>query len=270
MKKILSFLFIGLIGISALFTGSCDNPTTNKNAVNAANTANAANKPKTPVASSLLSAPPGASPAWSKGSPNAPVTLEEFSDFECPACAGMFPILRDMKIAYGEQVRLIFRQYPLTQIHQKALEASRATEAAGNQGKFWEMHDMIYANQKTWKDSKDVRETFAEYAKNLGLNVDKFKAETLSSMIDSRINLDMKRGDAIPVRSTPTIFLNGRMLTTEELSADGLRKAIDAAIQEKGATAPPAITSTAKENASSTATNTSNTSKAEKSGNANK
>ncbi len=222
---IIAIVLIGAIGATVWFVSQNKTTSTPSNS----------NSPKpSPTNQLITSLPPGADPPWTRGPSTAPVTIEEFSDFQCPACGNEFPILKDMKTAYGEQLRIIFRQYPLTQIHPKAIEASRATEAAGRFGKFWEMHDLIYSKQKEWTASTaEPREIFADYAKTLGLDVDKFKDEMLNPVVSNRIAMDLKRGDAVPVRGTPTLLLNGRLLSQEEMTSDGLRKAIDAAIKEK-------------------------------------
>lgn len=177
----------------------------------------------------------GAEPAWSRGPSNAPIVIEEFADFECPSCAGFEPILRQVKTIYGDKVRVVFRHYPLTQIHQKAYDAARATEAAGMQGKFWEMHDLLYDKQKDWTVSGDHRNEFANYAKQLNLDVDKFKTDMLGMVTAARVDADKKRGDSAQIRSTPSAFLNGRPLdfTTEMGNAEALRRAVENALQGK-------------------------------------
>jgi protein-disulfide isomerase len=200
------------------------------------NTTNA-NKAANPAAktNALAAATTGAEPAWSRGPSSAPVVIEEFADFECPSCAGFEPILRQVKTIYGDKVRVVFRHYPLTQIHQKAYDAARATEAAGMQGKFWEMHDVLYDKQKDWTVSGDHRSEFANYAKQLNLDVDKFKTDMLGMVTAARVDADKKRGDSAQIRSTPSAFLNGRPLdfTTEMGNAEALRRAVENALQGK-------------------------------------
>lgn len=181
----------------------------------------------------LKTAPPGAEPAWTKGAPNATVTLEEFADFECPSCGFFEPTMREIKTVYGDRVRVIFRQYPL-QMHQHAYDAARAAEAAGQQGKFWEMHDMLYDKQKSWsKEMPDARKEFENYAKTLGLNVDKFNNDLTGDTANSRVSADKKRGDFISIRATPSIFLNGRLLTADEMQVTKMRELIENALQGK-------------------------------------
>jgi protein-disulfide isomerase len=229
MNKNLPALIIGLVAIIAIVSGvylyqnsKADNAPVAKNSSNAA-----------PTLDKVKTAPPGAEPAWSKGAPNATVTLEEFADFECPSCGMFEPTMREIKTVYGNRVRVIFRQYPL-QMHQHAYDAARAAEAAGLQGKFWEMHDMLYDKQKSWsKEMPDARKEFEGYAKALNLNVDKFNNDLTGETANNRVAADKKRGDFIGIRATPSLFLNGRLLTVEEMQIAKLRELIEIALQGK-------------------------------------
>ena len=107
--------------------------------------------------------------------------------------------------------------------HQHALAAASAAEAAGLQGKFWEMHDLIYENQKSWHETFDVRPIFEGYAKQIGLNIERYKADVNSSAVAERIFQDGKRGHSLGVKGTPTVFLNGREVPFESLPAEKLR-----------------------------------------------
>ncbi|HWS85453.1 MAG TPA: thioredoxin domain-containing protein [Pyrinomonadaceae bacterium] len=180
-----------------------------------------------------MPAQPGAPNPYSRGSDTARITLEEFSDFQCPACGGIEPALRRVMQDYESRgVRLIFRNYPL-QMHKYAFIASRAAEAAGLQGKFWEMHDLIYDNQKEWSDSMEPRVQFDSYATRLGLDVKRFKADMERQDLAERIKADMMRGTSLGVRGTPTIFLNGRELVPGQLvTEDILRREIEAALAQ--------------------------------------
>ena len=122
-----------------------------------------------PAASIVAPSEAGAEPAHAQGDAKAPVTLEEFGDFQCPPCGLLHPVLKAMETEYGPQkLRIIFREYPLVPNHVHALAAARAAEAAGLQGKFWEMHDLIYEHQKDWSEVFDVRPIFDGYAKSIG------------------------------------------------------------------------------------------------------
>jgi protein-disulfide isomerase len=125
-------------------------------------------------------------------------------------------------------LRIIFREFPLVPAHVHALAAARAAEAAGLQGKFWEMHDMIYEHQKDWHEAFDVRPIFEGYAKTIGLDMDQFQRDNTSEAVERRIFLDGKRGHSLGVQGTPTVFMNGREVPFQSLQQDELRKLINA------------------------------------------
>ena len=195
----------------------------------------AVNAPAPNPASPASTAPPvrttteiGADPPHAIGPVDAPVTLEEFGDFECPPCAALHPELVKIEKEYGTRVRIIFREFPLTQTHPHALAAARAAEAAGMQGKFWEMHHMLFETQRSWHDAFDVRPIFEQYATRIGLNLERFKNDIASQTVELRIFQDGKRAHALGVQGTPTLFLNGREVPFESLPAERLRPLIDA------------------------------------------
>jgi protein-disulfide isomerase len=170
---------------------------------------------------------PGAEPPHTMGPPTAPVHLEEFGDFECPPCGAFHPILKEMKEQFGNNLHITFREYPLTQTHPHALAAASAAEAAGMQGQFWEMHGLIFDHQKDWRTQFDVRSVFEGYAKQIGLDVERFKRDVDSDRVEQRIFLDGKRAHSMGVGSTPTVFMNGRELPFEELAPERLRVLIE-------------------------------------------
>ncbi|SRR6266496_59932 len=171
---------------------------------------------------------PGADPPHTLGPADARAQLEEFGDFECPPCGLLHPILQQMSKEFGSRLRIIFREFPLVPNHQHALAAAHAAEAAGLQGKFWQMHDLLYQNQKTWHDAFDVRPIFEDYAKQIGLDVERYKQDLNSEIVERRIFLDGQRGHSLGVKGTPTVFLNGREVPFESLPAEKLRVLIDA------------------------------------------
>jgi protein-disulfide isomerase len=177
---------------------------------------------------------PGASPPRSKGKENAPVTIEEFGDLQCPPCAAMHPELQKIEKEYGERVRIIFRHFPLTQMHPYALEAAQAVEAAGLQGKFWEMHDWMYVQQDKWTQAPNVRQIFLQQAQNLGLNVEKFRQDMNSAEVKQRIILDYNRGVSLGVTGTPTLFINGKQVTSEQMTDEGIHALINSSLAAKG------------------------------------
>ena len=179
-------------------------------------------------------AQPGAQNPHSKGGAAARVTLEEFSDFQCPACSGLAPGLKRVANDYGDRARVVFRHYPL-QMHKYAFIAARAAEAAGAQGKFWEMHDMLYDKQDEWSKAMEPRVQFDSYATRLGLDVQRFKADMERQDLAERIKADMLRGNSLGVKGTPTVFLNGRELVPGQLvTEDILRREIEAALAQAG------------------------------------
>ena len=174
----------------------------------------------------------GTEPIHVRGEAKAPVTLEEFGDFQCPPCGKLAGPTRQLEESYGSQLRVIFRQFPLVAWHAHAQEAALASEAAGFQGRFWEMHDLLYREQATWSKANDVRALFNGYAGMLGLNLDRFKTDIDGPEAKERVASDQKRGAALGVRSTPTVFVNDRQVPPP-VEAAGLRTAIDAALTAK-------------------------------------
>ncbi len=169
----------------------------------------------------------GAQPPNAIGPETAAVTLEEFGDFQCPPCGALHPILKTMEREFGPKLRVIFREFPLVPTHAHALSAARAAEAAGLQGKFWEMHDLIYENQNAWKDLFDVRDVFEGYATKIGLDMDRYRRDLQGQMVEQRIFLDGKRAHSLGVQGTPTVFMNGREVPFENLAPERLRVLIN-------------------------------------------
>ena len=166
---------------------------------------------------------PGADPPHALGDAKAPVTLEEFGDFQCPPCGALHPILKTMEQEFGPRLRIVFREYPLVPAHEHALAAARSAEAAGMQGRFWEMHDLIYENQKSWSNAFDVRPIFEGYATKIGLDLEKFRRDLSSETVAQRIFLDGKRARAFGVQGTPTVYMNGREVPFASLVPEKLR-----------------------------------------------
>ena len=174
---------------------------------------------------------PGAPNPYTRGMPTARVTVEEFSDFQCPACGILEPGLRRVMSDYKDRVNFVFRNFPL-QMHKYAFQAARAAEAAGQQGKFWEMHDLLYDNQKEWSESMEPRVQFEAYATRIGLDVQRFKADMERQDLADRIKADLQRGSSLNVKGTPTVYLNGRELVPGKLvTEEDLRREIDAALK---------------------------------------
>ena len=188
----------------------------------AANASNAAKSPQT-----AINAPLGAQPPNLLGSPTALVTVEEFADFQCGSCASAHPVVKEIQGVYGSRIKFIFRNFPLP-MHDKSYDAAVAAEAAGMQGKFWQMQDQLFTNQQTWTLNPNYRQLWADYAQKIGLDVAKFQNDMAGIAAKSRVDLDLARGRALNVSSTPTIFVNG---TSVPLNVQSLRQIIDEEIQ---------------------------------------
>jgi len=158
----------------------------------------------------------------SRGDVNAPVTIVEFTDFQCSACGAMYPIVEETLKPYGDRVHFVIRNFPLTSVHANAFRAAQAAAAANVQGKFWQYIDFLFKNQ----NSLDV-DSLKKYATQVGLDRKRFDAEFESGKYDEQIRHDIEDGENYGVEATPTIFINGVVLT--DFSADGLRSAIEKA-----------------------------------------
>lgn len=145
---------------------------------------------------------------WIRGS--GKVVLMEYSDFQCPACRSYFPLIEQLLKEEGNNITYVYRHFPLPQ-HGNALTSARAAEAAGRQGKFWEMYEKLFSNQDTWAglSSSDATATFEGYAKDLGLDLAKFALDYADSATKGKILNDYKSGINLKVEGTPTFFING-------------------------------------------------------------
>lgn len=167
-----------------------------------------------PTDGGTLSVPVGPADHIS-GSASASVTLVEYSDYQCPACASFYPIIKQILSEPGsEHVRFVYRNFPLTNIHPNAQLSAQASEAAALQGKFWEMHDMLFENQAKWSGMSNAgaRATFEGYASTLGLDTAKFKRDIDSDAVKAKIRADIEGGTASGVNATPTFFINGKKM----------------------------------------------------------
>lgn len=151
-----------------------------------------------------------------RGALDGKVTLVEFGDFQCPACGAYEPLVRKVLADNPTTLKIVFRHFPLTQIHQNALLAAKATEAAGIQGKFWEMHDILYEKQKDWSLGLNAHDFIISYAKTLGLDEAKFSADLNSSVIEKKILAEYQEGAKLGVQGTPSFFLNGKKIESPQ------------------------------------------------------
>jgi protein-disulfide isomerase len=139
-----------------------------------------------------------------KGEKNAPVTLLEYGDFECPYCGSAYPVIKKVEELEGDNLRIVFRNFPLSEIHPHALKAAYAAEAAGKQGKFWQMHDLLFENQGRLGD-----EDLLGYARTLGLDIRQFQKDMVSKMTIEKVKNDFIGGAESGVNGTPTLYING-------------------------------------------------------------
>ena len=164
---------------------------------------------------------------------SSPVVLEEYGDYQCPPCGQLYPELKQIEKEYGNQVQIVFHHFPLAKIHKNAVAAAHAAEAARNQNKFWEMHDLLYRNQKDWSELADPRPVFESYAKQLTLNLDAFDRDLESNVIDQKISADIQRGSAHGVKGTPTVFLDSQLVNYQATNLAGLRQGINILLERK-------------------------------------
>lgn len=163
------------------------------------------------------------------GPADAAVTLEEFGDFQCPPCGKLSEPINQLQKKYN--LRVIYREFPLP-IHAHAKEAAYAAEAAARQGRFWQMHDLLYREQGVWSKSSDARALFNAYAGMLQLDLDRFKKDMDSSEVEQRVQLDVGRGAAIGVKNTPTIFINNEAVPGPKSNPDDLPGLVEAALKK--------------------------------------
>ncbi len=172
---------------------------------------------------------PVSATAWTRGKLDSKVTLVEYADFQCPACGAYYPLVAQLYKDYDGKIKFEYRHFPLTSVHQNAEAAAVASEAAGKQGKFWEMGDMLFTNQTEWSTLISPTEKFTEYAGKIGLNTEQFKTDLKSKDLLDKIRASQKEGADEGINSTPSFFLNGARLQPQ--SYDEFKQAIDRALQ---------------------------------------
>ena len=157
-----------------------------------------------------------------EGNQDAETVLVEYSDFQCPACAQFYPYVKEILEEHGDSLRFEYRHFPLLTIHPHAVPAAKAAEAAGQQGKFFEMHDMLFENQPEWSKSTAPRQYFERYAEELGLDVARFKQHMNASLIEDAIDASFDEARSYGFTGTPSFLLNGEPMeftTFEEFHA---------------------------------------------------
>ncbi|MBU6430781.1 MAG: DsbA family protein [Patescibacteria group bacterium] len=169
---------------------------------------------------------------WIRGDKNAKVIITEYSDFQCPACGAYYGVVKQLHKDFGDKLAIVYKHFPLRQRHANAEAAALSAEAAGGQGKFWEMHDMLFENQKDWETAGNAREIFIGYAKELGLNSERFKQDLNSKELEQKIEIDYQSGVKAGVNHTPTFFLNGKEIQNPR-SYEEFRNIVDEAESKK-------------------------------------
>jgi protein-disulfide isomerase len=212
MKRFLPFIIVIAVGLLAVGSGTY---------------LYRAKRPAGPRLSRIESGPPSGT-LHVLGPENAAVTIEEFGDFQCPPCGRLSEPINQLQRQYN--IRVIYRNFPLP-MHAHAKEAACAAEAAGRQGKFWEMHDLLYREQDVWSHSTDARALFEAYAGMLQLDLSRFRNDTDSNEVQQQIELDQRRGAAIGVRTTPTIFLNNQAIAPADTNPDRLPAMVENAVK---------------------------------------
>lgn len=164
------------------------------------------------------------------GKMDSKVTLIEYGDYQCPGCASYHPTVKQVVEEYKDKVKFQFRNLPLNQIHQNAIAAARTAEAADKQGKFWEMHDLLYENQQSWSSAENPKSMFEDFAKGLRLDVAQFNKDYASATVNDSINADISAfNETKAAKQTPTFFINGEKVSpgnSVESFSDLLDKAL--------------------------------------------
>ncbi len=166
-----------------------------------------------------------------KGNPFAPLQLVEYSDFQCPACKQMYPVLKRLAQDLPNDLAVTYRHFPLRSIHPNADLAAQASEAAANQDKFWEMHDVIFNTQSQWSGMDDPTEFFTKLANSIGLDQEKFTTDLNSKEVADRVEADYNEASAMRLPGTPSFFLNGQAIQAPS-SYEGFKSLIEQTIAE--------------------------------------
>lgn len=151
-----------------------------------------------------------------RGNKDAAVTLIEYSDFQCPACAAYEPLVRNLNQDFPDTLKIVFRYFPLTTIHKNAMISAKAAEAAHRQGKFWEMHDQLFEHQNDWAKTENPSDMFQMYARSIGLDMGKFNADMADVSIGDPVKADQQLGNDADIPGTPTFFLGGKKLSNPQ------------------------------------------------------
>lgn len=173
------------------------------------------------------------------GNPDAEVTLVEYADFQCPGCAQVAPVVKQLAEKYKNDLAFVYRNYPLTSSHPNALAAATAAEAAAKQGKFFEMSELLYQNQSSWNTAagNERSDLFESYASSVGVKIDQYRKDLSSEKIKNKIERDRQFGRTVGVDATPTFVLNGKVLKSNQWnSLERFESTLLDAFKDKGIT----------------------------------
>lgn len=186
------------------------------------------NIPSTPTASTLTAPGPKADDI-TFGNKSAKVVLTEYADFQCPGCGAYYPIVKQLTDTYKDKILFVYRFFPLEQIHKNALSSSEAGYAASLQGKFWPMHDLLFAHQTEWAELADPTPNFLSYAQQAGLNIDQFKKDWAADTTQKYIKTQEQAALDLGLPGTPSFFINGKQIQNPPTYND-FKKLIDQAL----------------------------------------
>jgi Na+/H+ antiporter, nhaA family protein len=168
------------------------------------------------------------------GSKSPKVTIIEYADYQCPGCSAAAPKAKALAEKYKDNVRLTFRNFPIASSHPNARAAAAVAEAAGLQGKFWEMNELLYVNQDAWKNANITERDniFKSYVEQLKLNINQYKTDVASNRVKNKIDFDMALGRKHGVAATPTFYVNGK--NTEMDSSGSIESSVKEALKKAG------------------------------------
>jgi protein-disulfide isomerase len=175
------------------------------------------------------------------GKVGSKVTLTEYGDFQCPPCGNIYPVVKSISEKYTDQLQFVFRNFPIPDLHPNAKAAAASAEAAGLQGKYWEMHNKLYETQADWSNlsSSERIKYFDNLAKGLGLDMKKFDADMASDSVASKISYDLALGNKVNVDATPTFILDGKKLNSSDYDTQAtFEKTINASLKKAGIPLP--------------------------------
>lgn len=185
-----------------------------------------------PSSSSGINVPPISKSDITKGNPKSKVTLIEYSDFQCPACAAYHPLVNQLLTDFNGKIYFVYRMFPLSSLHKNALISAQAGYAAHKQGKFFEMDDYLFNKQTEWAELSDPTTAFTDYAKLLKLDTNKFKADMNSDEAKNYVADSQNQASSIGINATPTFFVNGKQITNPA-NYDEFKKVIQDELNKK-------------------------------------